>query len=262
MSSVNWPAESGTLELGASDLESYERCPQQFAWAKARRRGTRIASRALERSKVLGGAITLAHRRSDPPTPDELKAIFEATKPGLVPADIEEREAILEMFDNYADIAIELGGEFIDANRDDDFLKRKSRRRDIVASSWEPLLFRHPGSAAEVIECRRVTSSRYRGTASADELHSEFRTHIRHLVVEAAFRGATVRVCEVNIADGTVAYVDRTPNQLSESAESIFRLEALIRQDAEFPPRHNYLCGTCQFMPACKAIPSMESPWG
>lgn len=167
---------------------------------------------------------------------------------------------MLEMLDSYSEIAADLGGKFIDV--DDDFPKRKSSRRPVIVSSWEPLLFDHVELDVPTIESRRLSSSRYRGMASESELHQEFRTHIRHLVIEAAFPKSVVRICEVNIADGTHAWVDRGPELLAESAQSVFRLEMMLRSDAEFEARLNYLCGTCQYMPGCKSVPSMESPWG
>ncbi|RIK07461.1 MAG: hypothetical protein DCC49_10060 [Acidobacteria bacterium] len=257
---MTWPPEGGLLEIGAGDLENYERCPQQFSWTKARRQGTRTPSRALERTRAVTNTIALAHRTVDPPPPELLRDLFKRANQDFTPANPEERDAILEVLDNYSEIAVDLGGEFIDV--DDDFRKRKSKRRPVIVSSWEPLLFDHTELEETTIESRRLSTSRYRGMASEAELHREFRTHIRHLVVEAAFPKAVVRVCEVNIVDGTHACVERGTELLAESAESAFRLEALLREEVEFEPRLNYLCGTCQYMPACKAVPSMESPWG
>lgn len=260
VSFVTWPPEGGVLEIGAGDLESYERCPQQFAWTKARRQGTRIPSRALERTRAVADTIALGHRTSDPPPPELLRDIFKTASPEFSPANPEERDAIFEMLENYSEIALDLGGEFIDV--DDDFPRRRSSRRPVVVSSWEPLLFNHTELDGHLVECRRLSTSRYRGMASESELRQEFRTHIRHLVIEAAFPKAVVRICEVNIADGTHACVDRGPELLAESAESVFRLEAMLREDAEFMAHVNHLCGTCQYMPACKAVPSTDSPWG
>lgn len=260
MNSVAWPPEGGILEIGAGDLENYERCPQQFSWAKARRKGTHLPSRALERTRAIADTITLGHRTADPPPAELLRDLFKSASPGFSPANPEERNAVLEMLDNYSEIAADLGGKFIDA--DDDFPKRRSSRRPVIVSSWEPLLFNHAELEEPTIECRRLSSSRYRGMASESELHQEFRTHIRHLVIEAAFPKAIVRICEVNIADGTRAWVDRGPELLAESAQSVFRLETMLRADVEFEARPNYLCGTCQYMPGCKSVPSMESPWG
>lgn len=257
---MTWPSEDGIIEIRAGDLENFERCPQQFAWSKARRKGTRTPSRALDRARALTNTIALAHRTSDPPPPELLWDLFATANPGFSPANPEERDAILEMLENYADIAHDLGGRFIDV--DDDFPRRRSTRRPVVVSSWEPLLFEHPDPDGCLIESRRLSTSRYRGMASESELHQEFRTHIRHLVVEAAYPRAIIRICEVNLSDSTHTCADRGPGLLSESAESVFRLETMLRGNSEFSARQNYLCGTCQYMPSCKAVPSMDSPWG
>lgn len=257
---MTWPPKEGILEIGAGDLERYERCPRQFFWFKTRREGTRLPSRALERAQAIGNAIALGHRTDDPPPAELLRDTFKVATQNFSPASTEERDAVLEMLDSYSEIAADLGGKFIDV--EDDFPERRSSKRPVIVTSWEPLIFKHDELDVPVIECRRISTSRYRGAATEHELHQEFRTHVRHLVIEAAYPKSVVRICEVNVAEGTHTSVDRGPELLAESAQSVFRLEMMLRVDADFEARLNYLCGACQYMPSCKLVPSMESPWG
>lgn len=253
-------ADAGRIRIGPGDLERYERCPQYFAWKKAGRRGTKLVSRALTRSRAVTDIIIAGHQVEEPPSAQTLKELLSSRRWQFVPINTEERHELLDALQTYAEIAEELGGTLIE--REDRFLERKSVRRPITIYSHEPLLLRHfhNGNMAR-IEARQITTSQYREIASEFDFQIAFRTHLRHLVVDASFPNNTIQLCEVNLSEGTHACTVRTPEMLSESAASIFRFEDMIRAKRQFEPRLNYLCGTCEYMPSCRAIPSMESPW-
>lgn len=258
------------LRVKADDLESYERCPRAYDRRRAGVRGTAVPSRALERSRLVSDAIVSAHRLLDPPSYDELKRAYdearELSSPAWSPANGEEREEILGMLDIYAEIAAELGGEIIE--RGDPSLARDSKRSSAVLTGWERLLFRHPAPGCEpsqdspgelpVIETRRVTSSRYRPSPGPEELAAEFRSHVRHLLVDGVFREHTVRISEVNVLEGTWASVDRQPGGLREAGDAVLHFVSMVAADADMEPRPNFLCGNCPYLPDCRAIPRMD----
>lgn len=236
--------------INARDLEEFERCPRAFYLKKSGGRGSALYSRPLIRYQGISDAIVAAHRQEPIPVYETMKAALTAGSRDFVPANVEERGAVLEMLETYAEAAAELGGSFFEL--ENPFLEHTSRKSGITLAGYEGLLFEH----GHEIEARRISTSQYARETQGDELAIEFAGHVRSLLLLAQFPKRRLRLTEVNVATRSVSSIGKGPETANESGAAITHFASLVSAKSKGEATPNFLCGTCAYMPDCPAIPT------
>lgn len=247
------------LRLKASDGDDFQRCPRYYKLKADGTRGTDLPKRAFERYTLLAAAIAAAHREGDAADFAQLRARLERAereaRPPFAPECAEERDELLRLAENYAALAAELGGRFLD--RPEPFFERTSKRGLIELVGRYDLLFEHATSSdptGGVIEIRRISTSRYLDAASESELAEEWVTHFAWLLVSQAYPTRPIRLCQVILHKQTYSVIDLGPAFEERARAAIGGLAASMARDEVKAPKPNHLCGTCPYLAGCGAI--------